>query len=345
MAFQANAKTWQVLPNETVLMDSGNGIHQQRLIGKTKNLMVTSFAVPWTVQLCSNAGITAGVNYGTTGTTDLWAIDNQTLTQSGGIITVANDVNFAAAATRHSWIVLRQTGIATNFEVCFDCLATGTGVSVIVSPAAGFTGGSVTARPTATDEKVVSTALFLLTVPNVTHRFHAWQSSDGQCNRIMVWNSGTLNPAWLQFDRIQNPVTGMTNPCVYTVLTSGNGVAAPFASITASTTYNMRGAGPANFQGSATFEAWNTNAALATANGIGTSPSTFDNSWPVMPMGLASNAAANSGRHGNMYDIWHAPTGIPDGNTFPDSCTARTHVKLAGFILPWTGDSTQPKVA
>ncbi len=161
----------------------------------------------------------------------------------------------------------------------------------------------------------------------------------------MVWSGATQNPAWLQFDKIQNPVSGISNPCVYAATTAIAGISATVTAFITSGTLNMRGAGPANYVGSATFEGWNTNAPLATANGIGTAVNSFDSSWPVMPMGIAANAASNSGRMGNLYDMWLAPSGIPDGSTFPDSCTARTHVKMGGLILPWTGDSTQPRMA
>ncbi len=347
MAFQANAKTWQVVANQTLLTDTSAGIHTTRTLNKIKSILTSSFtAHPWTVPLCSNAGVVSAVNYGTTGTSDLWVIDNQVLTQSGGVITVPQDINGAAAGVRHSWIVLRNTSIATNFEICFDVLNSSGQCSMIVSPAAGFTGGSVTARPTATDEKSVLTTL-LQTQINTTHQLHAWQSSDGQCNRIMCWTGGTHNNVWLQFDLAQNPVTNWTNPCVYAGLNTAavSGQCTAFAVMAAVTTFNMRGLGPANFQGSATFEAYSTNTALPTAVAIGAATNAFDNSWPVMPMGLASNAAGNTGRIGNLYDMWHAPIGIPDGNTFPSSCTARTHVKLGGLILPWTGDSTMPLIA
>ncbi len=345
MAYSSFAKTWQVVPNITLLTDTNSTIHTAVIVNNIKKMLTTRFtAHPWTVPLCSNAGVVSAVNYGTTGTSDLWVIDNQTLTQVGGIITVSQDVNFGAAGVRHSWIVLRNDSIASHFEICFD-MRSATTIDVIVSAAAGFTGGSVTARPTATDEKVVTTA-FINGAVNTTHQLHGWQSSDGQCNRVMGWAGGTINQFFVLCDLAQNPVTGWTNPCVYSFMTTGaTGIASAFATLAALTTLNMRGLGPANFQGSTTFEAYSTNTALPTSTAIGAATNAFDNSWPVLPMGIASNAAGNTGRIGNLYDIWHAPVGVPDGNTFPDSCTVRSYVKLGGVVLPWTGDSTIPLIA
>lgn len=68
------------------------------------------------------------------------------------------DVVFATAGNAHSWIVLSFSSIETNYQLCIDCSETSTTTeqfSVYLSVSSGFTGGSITARPTATDEITV----------------------------------------------------------------------------------------------------------------------------------------------------------------------------------------------
>src|SRR5260221_8977750 len=117
------AKTWQFNVNNRVLTSelsgaTGQNVHGQMIVLAIKNSLKGFANSPWTVQFSSNcgnngAGSAASGTAGTAGDlVDRWTIGN---TASGANST--NDLNFAAAWSRHSWMVLRQTGILSNYEL------------------------------------------------------------------------------------------------------------------------------------------------------------------------------------------------------------------------------------
>lgn len=56
---------------------------------------------------------------------------------------------WAAAASNHSWIVLKQTGIDTNFSICVDLSNANSYIATVVVAFTGFNSdGTATARPT-----------------------------------------------------------------------------------------------------------------------------------------------------------------------------------------------------
>lgn len=352
MAYPANTKTWQLQINQTVALSASATVHNQEIANKIKNLLIGFPTLPWTVRYSCNAGIASGVNYGAAGVAgdgvDRWAISNAVLTSAAGVITVSNDVNVAAAATRHSWIVLRQTGIATNFEICLDLngSAGSTTGSIVASFSAGFTGGSATARPTATDEVTLISANTWGLGTNVQHIIHAWQSTDGACTRLQAWSGGTTNDLFLVLDKGQSPVSGWTNPATLIAIRTNfaGQIASSFANITAANVVKMMGAGSVQFSGSLTYEQTSAGALQSLAS-VGTAPNTFDTAWPVLPMGVCAQAASGAGRLCNLFDIWYKPSGITDSDTFPSSATARDQAALGGVVLPWTGTSTVPLIA
>ncbi len=280
-------------------------------------------------------------------TTDSWTIAGVALAQSapsGGHIASAsvNDVNQGASGTRHSWTVLERTNgpAPGTVQLLMDIPAT-TGFDVYFSPTGSFTGGTVTVRPTATDEIILQTGFLGLSASNPARKIHMWYSTDGQCLRIMTCRGGFVD-GFILIDRAKNPVTGWTSP--YVAMAISSAVASPtitdFASFAASGAVSFTGitdGATANHVGSVTFEAWNTNAALCTAASIGTAVNSFSSTWPVLPMGVAAYTGASSGRLGGLFDIWHAPTGVTNFDTATNATNGV--VKLGGLVLPWDGST------
>ncbi len=375
MAFPAFDKTWTTSFNNAVATAASATLTAQKVMKQVKDCFVSA---GWTIVNHSNAGIISGVKYGGLlgknaacanpeghtsvvppqvfphwddtihGSTDKWTVAGAVLTQDGAAspgphISVANDLNYGVVGTRHSWMVLANTSLATAYQVCFDLSGAGPGITVVVSPGGLFTGGTMTDRPTATDEKVVSTTFLNRTATNVARKVHLWYSSDHQCTRIMICFGGLVE-GFLAFDKAQNPVTGWTNPATCMCLYNQAGSANTFAVMAAATTINMvgnslgTGAAATSFQGSTTFEAYATNTALPTAAGIGTAVNAFNSAWPVMAMGIASSSGRNTGRLGNIFDMWHSPSGVTDADTFANT-GGNGVVKLGGQILPWDGST------
>jgi hypothetical protein len=235
----------------------------------------------------------------------------------------------ASAGARHPWIVLRQTGIATNYEVCFDYIGANQ-ITLVVSPSAAFTGGSDTARPTATDEISFGNVNFSSNT-DIQHYLHAWQSTDGQCTRFVVYSAGTMR-CFAMFEKPQNPISGWTNPS-YFIWSTGT---------TASSYYGFNGKG----RGTATMSLALTGEAAGTSflpdfTDVGTVANSFDSSWTFWPVGMCSTTTSNKGRHGSLFDIWWRPSTLAQADTFPNDANDRQFVCVAGFILPWApGAST-----
>ncbi len=356
MTFPAHTKTWTTSFNNAVTAAASATLTGQKVVQKFAALLQTA---GWTIVSNCNASVVSGVNYGglvggsigpcagpaahsghfstSTSTIDSWVIAGNTLTAAAGHISVATDM-LGVAADRHPWKVLRNANLASgNYQLLIECVA-GLTVNLYVSPSVGFTGGTVTARPTATDEVLLSSTIFNLSATNSQHQFHLWYSSDGKCTRIMTCKAGVIN-GFFCFDEPESPVSGWSNPTYALVSYVAAGSANTFAVLSSLTCMNMFGnlygtSTPTRyFQGGTTFEAFATNSPLATTAGVGTVVNSFSSTWPVLPMGIGSNAAGNTGRLGGVFDMYHAPTGLADADT---SNTGSVYVvKLGGVILPW----------
>lgn len=322
------SKTWQISANQTVAAQGTLAATAQRLLRTVKNLFIAPASSPWTVSGSSNSGA-AGMD-----STDRWITDNN--------ITPAN------SGTAHSWIVLRQTGIASNFEICLDYNTSNLNphnISVIVSPSAGFTGGTVTNRPTATDEQVMINTNSWFSSLNIQHQIHFWQSSDGQCTRLMIWRQNTNMCTFWSFDKPKDPVSGWTNPSAWIVINNTGGISASTGLFTTLAAGVARGHGTAAMTLALTGEgAGDTGALLAFITPTGTQANSLDSNWPFFPIGLASSTSSHIGRHGSLYDIWWAPSGLSNADTFPNDTANRQFVKMGALILPWLNDSTIPLI-
>lgn len=250
----------------------------------------------------------------------------------------------------HSWIVLKQAGIHSNFEILLDCLTSSPAnvfyASVYVG-LSGFSGGSTTARPTATTTVtlIAPTSNYWcinLTTTSFSSVLHVMMSTDGECTRIVHMYNGTPL-MWYLFDKPKNPTAGWTNPAIF--FAYGSTGASQFVA-----------------------NSWNTNAYInSIVNGI-TAPMfmtlegyyntnmlqaaafqqrnqiTLENI--VLPIGLASNTASALGRHGQIYDLWAgninplAVGGIADV-VYPDDGT-RQFWQCDDFIMPWVGSVSPP---
>jgi hypothetical protein len=271
-----------------------------------------------------------------------------------GVDRLAAPANLIAGGN-HSWIVLQQNGLNAGFQVCFDFTGGGSG-TVAVSPSAGFTGGSIAARPTATDEYTMTlngtgTAYWGIANFGVPFKYnlHVMQSTDGECTRIFVTtgsadNTGTIYGAqpittlFANFDKLRDPVAGFSVPVVcswgghpsnqdslvYTnVIASGAGVEF-FHSRDVAT--NMRIAAT-----------WDHTFNFFQAFLVG--PNTFTGEVWMGPVGAyCPNTATKRGRHGEFYDMWSGPI-YPLTSFVLPSAEAPAYVKVGCLYLPWDGVS------
>lgn len=212
MALPALQKTWQGgttlggvdLVNQLISQANSEATARFALFA-IKQALTTFNLNPWTV-VSSSDSVTAD-------NTDRWLDEGDLVFRvlGGGV---------------HSWIVLQQANVNPLFQVCFalsNILASDPNrqhLWIVVSPAAGFTGGTITDRPTATDEVEINTEgsswLGSMTT-GVDTRLSCIQSSDGQCTRIVAAGiSGPFTSIGFEVPRLPNP--NWTNPAVFYAL-------------------------------------------------------------------------------------------------------------------------------
>jgi hypothetical protein len=307
------SKTWQHNVNQVIPAQGSNLATNRRNFKLLKDSLIGFGTLPWTTRGSSNS-TTAGMD-----AVDRWATDAD-LVWGGGV---------------HSWYVFRQTGIATNFEMCLDLNSSSPYIGTLaVSPSVGFTGGSTSARPTATDEIVLINNNVLGGAYNgdVDTKLHVMQSTDGQCTRVMFWAQNG-NTTFYLFDKPNNPVSGWTNPSVSIAIAGGLGGAVVASLGNLLTAANGRGRGTSTMN------------LYLTAEGIGSSGNLmdlltqvndFDSNAPFFPIGLLSLTTSHRGRHGSLFDLWYGMTIIANSDTYPNDAS-RQFAQLGDLILPWNG--------
>lgn len=317
MALPTLTKTWQFNVNNAISALGSALADNRRLLRSIKNAMVGFGTNPWQVRYSCDSSTAGTAGDGV----DRWAAD-------------ANLV-WATAGTAHSWIVLRQTGIATNFEILISCESSapnGQIATIAVSFSAGFTGGSTTARPTATDEQVMlSAANWSGNNTDQATRWSVMQSTDGQCTRVIICVAGSVTAYWL-FEKPANPTTGWSNPSVSFVVQATPTTIALCAS--GATLGKMRnGSTTGNVvllcEGNRSF-------VIPDDTVYGNIANEIDSSWPMVPIAFESYTVGVRGRHGTLQDMWFGSTSISTGDTYPND-SSNQFVQFGNLILPWNG--------
>lgn len=312
-------KTWQYNVNilsDVTGTDKGD---MDSMVLAIKNGLKGFALFPWAVVGSSNS-----LAFNMAGT-DLW--------------TASADIVRDSAGAPHSWIVLKQPAISASASICIDFDHTDVGrASVIFSPAAGFTGGSTSTRPTATDEKLLMVRKFWFgTWPGTSgfpFRAHLWHSTDGQCTRVVTATSNVVRGFWL-IDKPANAVAGWTNPAIGIAV--GDQFSDPVGKYT-------------NW--------FNVTPGMVAAEGpITDMPLRMTTesqlAWPypavpqllievsgevgIAPIGLFHDVTVGQrGRHGHIADLW-VTSGIPiTGDSFPGDGSHELMI-FGNFVLPWNG--------
>jgi hypothetical protein len=354
MAAPALQKTWQFSVNQDLNTLGSYTTDRQRLLRTIKNSLIGFALSPWTVRGSSN-GTTAGMD-----AVDRWV--NNT------------DLNWNSASSAHSWIVLRQAGLGTNIDLLISCNTKDQGnnpryLTVLIAvDGVGFTGGTTTADPTATE--TISTLLqpsftspvqtglgYWMRGDNASTfdcALHCLQSSDGQCTRVGVFVGGSP-VMWLILDKLRNPVTGLTLPIfaswIGDYILAGVRVndvpmwldymatATPVYTETPAWRAGVMHHSTADFNVNFTVERIGT-AAQPTEGAVCERPckiNILDSDKRVLiGMGVYSKASGKVGRHGAVYDLWFGDSSAPSGRGYP-SDSAPDFVHWRHVVMPWNG--------
>ena len=312
-------QTWQFAVNQVTAPQGGTTQTAAAVMFKLKNSLCTFGSNPWTVVKSSD--------HSTAGTSDLWT--------SSAAITWAN------AGSAHSWIVLQQAGVTGGpLQILIDCdlhtagLGSAARITLSASSSAGFTGGSITTAPTATDQQTLNgaTSDTLWTInSNSQTILHVIQSTTGKSTRILVMSGGAVQSCWLFEELVDSLLT--TKAVVSWTSTNGSGAAA----FTLSGYYAN-----AAFQGKfganlltayVGTEAYNsTTVVQANSNGI----SNITSAYPIAALSAHSQTASCQGRLGRFSDLYFGSPSVPTGSTYPAGGSA-TFAQFNPFVLPWNG--------
>jgi hypothetical protein len=320
MALPTAVKTHQYDVNVAYAALGTTVADYRRLLRGIKNSLKGFASNAWTVVGSSN-GTTAGLD-----ASDRWAADT--------------DLVQANSASPHSWIVLKQAQISANYQICIDINSTQPHLgSVIWSPAAGFTGGTTSARPTATDEQVLQTVTAWCGGSSSTQSFriHAMQSSDGQITRIVGYINNVPLLFW-KFDKPANPVSGWTTPATCSVKGGTNLT----DNVMLVNTYTNGSPPPVKGRVSTAMDLYMTcegykNLPLNSAQSV---PNDLDGTYPILPIGLASETSLHRGRHGTIFDLYFGLAAAQDADTYPADAS-KAMVQMGDFIFHWNGTTLQ----
>jgi hypothetical protein len=323
MGLPTKSKTWQHTIN-IAKGGSGTLLTDNRAAMRQIPVALTAFGTqPWTCSGSSDSS-TSGMD-----ASNRWAADT----------------NLVWATGAHSWIVLRQTGMATKFELCVDLSnASSNSATIVISPANGFgttnggTDGSTTARPTATDEYVVLSNTTWNDAPGSgqSYKVHCMQSTDGQCTRILVTNNLYPISVWI-IDRPKNAVTGWDAPWLVGFKASASATTSGARVADWITAANMK------LQPKTTLTVGSAYLAIPmvltqtlAVRTAGTVANDISGNWPFFPITVISESTGMRGMWGEMYDLYFGSTGMARGTGF-DSSPSHEWVFVNDMIIPWDG--------
>lgn len=335
MANPTIQKTWEFEINNLVEFDGSVGGNanndRRRLLFNIKEAMVnngtTTFTSPWTVVSSSDSSTASAADNWTDYTDLVWRDDD--------------------GSAVFSWIVLRQTGISTTFELLITCeedftSADGSRIGAWVAQA-GFTGGTTTARPTATDERQIRDSTSngrwgsgADGTPNTNYRWHLMMSSDGECTRIIIHMNKIVTGIWM-FDVPDNAVTGWSNPYVAVIYGENN----QNTNVTSYVRFLDNATMLGRYSGTDTTMFLSSEGIADSAIGEFLKNNQLDNTWIATEMGIASQTSTFTGRMGTMYDLWwgsNFSSSEATGRLYPETGT-KLYVQVKDIIFPWDGSS------
>ena len=326
MAMPVPDKSWQFYLGPWFI-SSNNKV----LLYELKALMVGFATNPWVVTGSSDS-VTAGMD-----AVDRWTDSTKIVNATGA----------------HSWIVLQQTGLAANFELCIDCRFTDTWNLQVLWATSGFSGGSTTARPTASGEVTLYTSSgttnnfsWKTVATNTVHfKLFGWQSTDGQCTRIVAYQETGIPVFWFFADRIKNPLAGHTDPFYVSGFRGENSPTTSKMTIARFTDSDRLQSRQSSTVLTAYLSGEGAIAGLLAEYTAWDKRNDINNQIMVCPIGVVSGTTGGRGHLGQVYDMWWGPRNVVYGGlgdaTWPND-GSRKYWEVGEILLPWDGLNTSP---
>jgi hypothetical protein len=336
-------KTWEHNVNLLVSSTGVDGSTDKSILLTIKNALIGFANVPCVVKGSSN-GSSAGAMDGV----DRW----------GSIASI----NQGGVGSNHSWIVLEFPGVNNGsggkLQVCFEYTTLGAGNIdnwiLKISPAAGFTGGSVNTAPSATDVISLQTVsiAFAYNYPGVPkpHRLHFFHSTDGAITHLVI-SANNTSLCHFMFAAVTPTVDAVTTgqpagwnyPCIVSAEAASAGGTNNLTPANY-TTYGLKHASIHNGLGLACGFEWEGGSSFIAAGGMAEVPNDITGQYPMLPYGIWSNTGGGNGRYGYVQDMWFiSSTAFASiGSTIGADDNHRRWAVFGCLVLPWLNDSTLP---
>jgi hypothetical protein len=326
-------KNWQFDVNKLVSGTSREDHHREVLFAVKESLI--NFPLnPWTVA-GSNDTVTAGMD-----AVDRW-LDPDT------------DIKFSVSdpgTGSRSWIVLENVD---GVQVLIDCRRTdnpGGGAAgnsardifIQFSPSGGYTGGSTTTQPTATDNRTLCSNAWLADINGgATFKVHVLGTTDGATTIVLFTRNNLCTARWI-FTKVIDEAAAWTLPYIadasHAATTSETRAPKYSEMFDAETFQGVVSAGGVQFN--ASLSTW-----ASVNDAIGqrlTVPNDFTGEDPFLPIGVVSTTVGARGRLGRIPDLWFGSAGVITGTVFPADNTYQ-FAQFGQLIVPWNG--TIPEIA
>jgi hypothetical protein len=331
MALPALAKTWQLNINNVVVPDANLAWHQKLMLA-LKNAMIGFASNPWTV-----VGSSDGTNFDVIPATsnDYW--------------TVYTDLNWFLN-TPHSWIVLENVD---GLQICIDLNYAGTvypeQAYFLMSSGGLFTGGDASNRPIATDEISINlTPVGTATIyfgqetltPAFDHVWHMWHSEDGTVTRLIGYYQDIPHTIW-RFEKFQNPRTGHAVPYGCGIFSGGK--SSDQLNVTDQEDQDIMRSDHGGLEMQIYCMGVGRTALNLMERAEAAVVEEISGEAFFAEIGYDCPTTGGRGPKGKAFDMWWGQHQVAfDGDTYPNSPTAREFVQMGCFVLPWTGDATVP---
>lgn len=321
-------KNWQLDVNNVAGTNSTSLADHRATLFAIKSSLISFIDNPWTVHSSSNA-ITADASDNWTAASDLvWDTGN------------------------HSWIVLIKP--TTGSQALFNLNETDSrNMEIYWSLGGLFTGGTISARPTATDEITIQTGGFWSGGLQAANTWvHVWHEDTGARTRVLVSNDISDPLLFWILDEIANTFSdNWSDPEIFCIFEGPQAVSnevmgdVPVVSTAAKAVDNsteldvsLTGFGYETVSPGFGGTNWITEQeAGQVANELGNNIG-----FPICPILATVSTIGGRGVHGIVSDVFFGADALSVGTTYPNNTFAKQFAQAGRVVLPWTNDDTIP---
>lgn len=320
-------KSWQFDVNQFVT-GAGRETHHREVLFAVKESLINFALSPWTVA-GSNDTVTAGMD-----AVDRW-LDPDT--------DIKFSVSDSGGTKSRSWIVLQNV---EGGQLLIDCRRNdnpgGSGNSardiyIQWSPTGGYTGGSTTTHPTATDNRTLCSNAWLADINGAaTFKVHVLGTTDGATTIVLFTRNSLCTARWIFTTVIDEASAIWTLPYIADAshaATSTETRAPSYSELFDAETFQGV-LTPGGIQFNASLSTW-----ASVNDGIGQRllvPNDFTGENPFLPIGVVSTTVGARARLGRIPDLWFGNAAVVTGTPFPADNTYQ-FAQFGDLIVPWNG--------